>query len=246
MSPILQSVYAAAHIDTTSWPRSTTDGAVLTAFSQEPTDSLFSASTIHMDLSIPPAMVSPVAASGATSVPMKQGMTSGTKLGLWMIPVVVCLCAMWIFFLFWWRKRRARKAITQMGPPPVPEKDYFSFDGSIGSSRRDSKVFKMAAFSTPIHNGLYRKAPVIGEGRLCDQTRIESQRDKHQNVANIACRADSASSEADHESPIDRISPFRLKRGDTVKRYSLGTEIASLWPSPPPSAWVKKQPTITD
>jgi hypothetical protein len=36
------------------------------------------------------------------------------------------------------------------------------------------------------------------------------------------------------ESPIDGSSPFRLKRGNTIKRNTLGSAIANTWPIPPP------------
>ena len=40
--------------------------------------------------------------------------------------------------------------------------------------------------------------------------------------------------DAELESPIDGNNPFRLKRGDTVKRHSMGTALAKYWPSPSP------------
>ena len=224
MSPISHPVHAAARADIT--PLST--------------------STLQMDSSLPPTIASPVALSEASSGPLKQGITSGTKIGLGIIPVVVFLCAMWIFSLFWWRKRRARKAIRNMGSPPVPEKDPSSFGGSMDSSRRGSKVLQMSAFSTPIHDGQCREAQAVGESGLRDQTGITNQRGKHHTNATVARLTNPGVSGAEMDSPIDGTSPFRLKRGDTVKRGSLGTEISSLWPSPPPSAWVRKQPSFTD
>lgn len=38
------------------------------------------------------------------------------------------------------------------------------------------------------------------------------------------------------DSPIDRSSPFRLKRGDTRKRSSLDPDVMSAWPAPPEPA----------
>lgn len=41
------------------------------------------------------------------------------------------------------------------------------------------------------------------------------------------------------DSPIDGSSPFRLKRGDTVRRSSLGSDLFRLWPTPPTSVWIR-------
>lgn len=45
--------------------------------------------------------------------------------------------------------------------------------------------------------------------------------------------------ESDQDSPIDASSPFRLKRGDTIKRHSLGSDLFRLWPTPPTSTYIK-------
>ncbi|KAF1851193.1 uncharacterized protein K460DRAFT_401219 [Cucurbitaria berberidis CBS 394.84] len=234
MSPVSYSVHAAERAVTTPSPVSTAN--IYIGATESPSPS----SVLKMDPSVPPAMVSPAVVSEAPSGPIKHGITFGTKIGLGMIPVIIFLCATWMFFLLWSRKRRVRKAIRPMGPPPVPQKDHYMSGGSIDSSRRGSKVFNMAAFSTPVHNGRFREAPIVGESRFYDQPGVNTQHDKHQVGTTIAMP------EADMDSPVDGKSPFRLKRGDTVhtmRRGSLGTEISSLWPSPPPSAWVKKQPS---
>jgi hypothetical protein len=46
--------------------------------------------------------------------------------------------------------------------------------------------------------------------------------------------------ESGADSPIDRTSPFRLKRGDTQKRSSFDSELMGGWPAPPRPA---AQPT---
>lgn len=244
MSPITFSVQMVAEIDSKSSPTSTSHisiGALLTKSIQQATSLPCISTATQMDASVPPARVSPALVSETTSSTFKQGMTSRTKIGLGMIPVVVCTCAMWIIFIFWWRRRRAQKAIRYVGPLYIPEKQPSLFSESTDSYRKGSKVFRMAAFSTPIHAGQSHKAQVLGRRRQDDQTTMVNLRGNNGNNAGTACLTNPLMNETGLDSPIDRTSPFRLKRGDTVKRYSLGTEISSFWLSPPPpSAWVKR------
>jgi hypothetical protein len=182
---------------------------------------------------------------------IQSGMSFGTKLGLGMIPVILLLCCLWLSFLFWWRRRKAQKGVALPPPPPVPEKDGLFLVPSLGSSRRGSKVFNMAAFSTPVQcgDGRWREAQVYRQREAAQEEEErrrgeQSQRSEHDSFSDIIRFANSdlshpGSSRPGPDSPIDRTSPFRLKRGDTVRR-SLGSEISSLWPSPPPSVWVKR------
>lgn len=231
MSPIAHSDHAAARADITH--SSPFFGSPVTASMGESTDSPSLSTSIQMDTSVPPPPATewPPLVEQSFPVSSNKGMSNVTKIGLGMIPVVVFLCAMWIFFLFWWRKRRLRGVIRHMGPPPVPEKDLSLISTSNDSSRRGSKVLNMAAFSTPVHDGRYREAQVFGQSQMPNQSPITDA--KKRTDAIVTERAET-------DSPIDATSPFRLKRGDTLKRCSLGTEISSLWPSPPPSAWIKQ------
>ncbi|CAA9957975.1 hypothetical protein PTMSG1_01551 [Pyrenophora teres f. maculata] len=81
-------------------------------------------------------------------------MSLGTKLGLGMIPVVVGVCFIWIFFLLWWRRRQARKAIL-MGKlmPLTPEKGRTSFTPLVEDSKRGSRVLNLSAYSTQVSGG---------------------------------------------------------------------------------------------
>jgi hypothetical protein len=177
------------------------------------------------------------------------GMTFGTKLGLGMIPVVVGLCALWTVFLFWWRKRKAQQqsqVVSLPPPPPVAEKDFMSLVPSLESSRRGSKVFNMAAFSTPVHNASRwrRETQMYKDSeQRTKQATEENHIDERDSYTDIIRRAISGASCPD--SPIDCTSPFQLKQSNTVRRKSLGPEISNLWPPPPPSAWVKR-PVMTE
>jgi hypothetical protein len=204
-------------------------------------------------LSNPPSLPSTFIVETPTAQPSpyeESGITFGSKLGLGMIPVILILCCAWIFFLFWWRRRKARKDVS-LPPPPVPEKDGLFRVPSLDGERRGSKVFNMAAFSTPIH-GRWRQAQVYRESSLLPQhreseTRNENDRRIEQNqqykrsdsYSDIIRLANSGSARPSSDSPIDLTSPFPLERGDTVRK-SLGSEISSLWPSPPPEVWVKR------
>jgi hypothetical protein len=172
------------------------------------------------------------------SKPKRQGMSGATKLGLGLIPVVVILVGLYILFLFWYRKNRStRNGICKSISPPIPEKDPPSYDNSIESTRRTSKVIQMSAFSTPVRDGQNREAQMFGQSEVNDEP-SKSEGTKIGAAAAMAAR-NAHLVEVDMDSPIDASSPFRLKRGDTVKRTSLGPELARLWPSPPPSIWIK-------
>jgi hypothetical protein len=211
-------------------------------------------------LSIPPSLPSTLVIETPLATPPPPGMSFGTKLGLGMIPVVIGVCVLWMIFLFWWRRRqKTRKASQNVEGEPaprVPEKDFLSLVPSLESSRRGSKVFNMAAFSTPIHNasGKRREAQVYRES---EQQRIDTEKEattehaigqsqpKHNDSYSDMVRlANSGASRTGPDSPIDRTCPFRLKRGNTI-RGSLGSEISNLWPSPPPEVWVKR-PNMTE
>jgi hypothetical protein len=199
--------------------------------------------------SLPSVIYIETPAATPSQASQRPGMTFGTKLGLGMIPVVVGLCALWTVFLFWWRRRKAQQQSQVVSPPPPPrvtEKEFMSLVPSLESSRRGSKVFNMAAFSTPIHNDneWRRGTQVYRESAQPTREATEEDHSDGQNsYTDIIRRAISGASRPD--SPTDRTSPFRLKRGNTVRRSSLGSEISNLWPSPPPSAWVKR-PVMTE
>jgi hypothetical protein len=173
-----------------------------------------------------------------TPQPQRQGLSGATKLGLGLIPVVVILVGLYILFLFWYRKNRStRNSIGKSISPPIPEKDPPSYDNSVESTRRTSKVLQTSAFSTPVHNDQNREAQVFGQSVVGDEP---SKSEGTKIGAETAVAATNTHLvEVDMDSPIDASSPFRLKRGDTVKRTSLGPELARLWPSPPPSIWIK-------
>jgi hypothetical protein len=211
-------------------------------------------------LSIPPSLPSTlVIETPLATPPPPPGMSFGTKLGLGMIPVVIGVCALWMIFLFWWRRQKTRKASQSVEAgiaPRVPEKDFLSLVPSLESSRRGSKVFSMAAFSTPIHNasGKRREAHVYKESEqqrtdpekevTTEHAMGQSQHKQNDSYSDMVRLANSGASRTGPDSPIDRTCPFRLKRGNTV-RGSLGSEISNLWPSPPPEVWVKR-PNVTE
>lgn len=201
---------------------------------------------VRRDVSVALATVPPMLEPGNSSSVFEQGMTSRTKIGLGMIPVVICICTMWMLFLFWWRKRRVHRATRHTNLPFVPQKDRSLVHGSIDSNRRSSKVFRMAAFSTPVNDGRFSRVQALDHSRWRNQTARADQCEKDEINTTMARVANTDSTMNNLDSPIGGSSPFRLKRGDTVKRCSLGTEISSRWPSPPPpSAWVKRA-TVTD
>lgn len=182
----------------------------------------------------------------ATSGAVKRGMTTGAKVGLGMLPAVICLVTALVVFMVWLRRRRAQNANYPQNPPPVPEKDYpmrgRSGDRSAEGNHRGSRVFNMAAFTTPINYTHKREASIIGQS----PTRKSAfQREKGQGDMKTVRLAIPESLYVDRDSPVDGSSPFRLKRGDTMKRLSLGSEISKVWPSPPPAVWIR-QPNVPE
>jgi len=168
------------------------------------------------------------------------GMTLGTKIGLGMIPVMIAFCAVCIFTAFWWRRRKARKARqTLQTPPPAPEKDYMIRLPSLDSTRRGSKIFNMSAFSTHVSDGRHREAQVLGQSREYIRMVNQDQEDDGATPKTPA-RSISEKGRSGRDSPIDGASPFRLTHSELARR-SLGSEISELWPSPPPTAWVRRQ-----
>jgi hypothetical protein len=180
------------------------------------------------------------AALVASATPTNRGLPDTTKIGLAMIPVVVAVIGLYALFLFWWRKRRtARKEKRLSISPPVPEKDTPTYPSSITSNKRSSKVYTMAAFAAPIHNGRHREAHFPGTIAAQPEQAPVSKPEDVQIRMTATPRTSRNLSVAGLDSPTDRDSPFRLKRGDTLKRMSLGPELARLWPAPPTSAWMK-------
>jgi hypothetical protein len=190
----------------------------------------------------------------------QPGMSFGTKLGLGMIPVILSVCALWIIFLFWWRRRQKTRQSVEAGiTPRVPEKDFLSLVPSLECSRRGSKVFNMAAFSTPIYNagGKRREALVYNEYEQQQQQQQEQQREDtekekekekeattehasgHKQNDSYSDIVRLAALRTGSDSPIDRTCPFRLKRGNTV-RGSIGSAVSGLWPAVPEEVWVKR------
>jgi hypothetical protein len=209
-----------------------------------------------------------LASGGSASPAAEPGMSNAMKLGLAIPVVVVVLTGLYILFLFWYRKRRAARK------PPVPEKDDVSSgQTSVAGRQRSSKVWNMAAFITPLHGPHQQPAaskeayhglalPGISKKRNVNVTAAPSSPDlaamhyvpaparkKDQNNIHINLMAAASCPnmrETDLDSPIDVRSPFRLKRGDTVKRrgdaanrHSLGNDLFRLWPTPPTSTYLK-------
>jgi hypothetical protein len=173
----------------------------------------------------------------------RHGLSAGSIAGFAMIPVAVVLTAVVTFTYIWLRRRRRRGPIichlspTPPPPPAVPEKDFRSPTTSFDSMASGGKVRSMTAMSTPVvHTGW------VASPR--PQARPSNDSAVHRNPwndqlpklsADITTASLQVSRGADvgNDSPIDRSSPFRLKRGDTRKRSSLDPDVMSAWPAPP-------------
>jgi hypothetical protein len=198
----------------------------------------------------------------ASATPTNRGMPTTTKIGLAMIPVVVVVVGLYILFLFRWRKRRtARKEKRLSISPPVPEKDTPTYPESVKSNKRSSKVYTMAAFAAPIHDGRHREAHFPGlatvqleaesiseegdvKGHMIKTPRTSQSMSEEEQDVKVQMTRTPRTSQTMLEvptvdSPTDRDSPFRLKRGNTLRRTSLGSELTRLFPTPPTAAWLR-------
>lgn len=173
----------------------------------------------------------------------KDGLSATSIAGLAMIPVVVLLIVLATFTYFWLRKRRRRgPVIRHLGPTPpppaVPEKDFRSPNSSFDSTNSGGKVRSMTAMSTPVaHNGWV--ASPRPQARPSNDS-VVHHNPWHDQLPKISADITTAGLQvprghvdAGNDSPIDRSSPFRLKRGDTKKRSSLDPDVMSAWPAPP-------------
>jgi hypothetical protein len=192
------------------------------------------------------------ATSAASTTPINRGMPGTTKIGLAMIPVVVTIVGVYVVFLFWWRKRRTARREKRLSiSPPVPEKDIPVYPSSIKSNKRSSKVYRMAAFAAPLHEGRRREARFSSTIAAQPEQKPPSKMEDVQFKLTATPRTSLNMSDAGLDSPTDRDCPFRLKRNDTIQRMSLGPELARLWPAPLTSARMKplrtddKQPAHT-
>lgn len=180
-----------------------------------------------------------------------HGLSAASIAGLAMIPVAVFLIAAAVFTYFWARARRRQgPEIRRLGstPPAVPEKDMRCFrthSGSLESMASSpacgGKVTCMTAMSTPVtHNGWAAQvATHQPQARPSNDSAVQHN-PWHDQLPKISADITTAGLQVPrrdvdegNDSPIDRSSPFRLKRGDTRKRSSLDPGVMSAWPAPP-------------
>ncbi|KAJ4991732.1 hypothetical protein SVAN01_02847 [Stagonosporopsis vannaccii] len=190
-----------------------------------------------------PTMPATITESAAPSQE-KHGLSSSSIAGLAMIPVAMLLLMIAIFTYFWLRKRGRRIPIirhVESRPPAVPEKDFDSPASSFESTIGGGRVRNMAAMSTPI-----AQTDWVASSR----PRVQASSDSavHHNpwseqlpktsadITTAGLHVPRETFDAGSDSPIDRSSPFRLKRGDTRKRSSLDPDVMSAWPAPPEPA----------
>lgn len=180
----------------------------------------------------------------------QQGLSPAAIAGFALIPVAVFLILAAIFAYFWLRKRRRRGPvilhIDPSSPPPPPpavlRKDFGSPASSFESVAGGEKSRNLSAMST-------MSPRVVHAGWISSQrSQLRRSHDLalHHNPwgeQNPKVSADITTQrlevpsrgavESGADSPIDRTSPFRLKRGDTQKRSSFDSELMSAWPAPP-------------
>ncbi|KAF3031582.1 hypothetical protein E8E12_001514 [Didymella heteroderae] len=192
-----------------------------------------------------PATISETAAPAHES----HGLSAASIAGLAMIPVAGFLIAAAIFTYFWLRARRSRgPEIRRLGPTPtpppaVPEKDSREFrmlGSSFDSTASGGKVRSTTGMSRPIaHNGWAASPRPRAQARPSNDSAVHHNPWRDQlpkisaDITTARLQVPKRDIDEGNDSPIDRSSPFRLKRGDTRKRSSLDPEVMSAWPAPP-------------
>lgn len=186
----------------------------------------------------------------------QRGLPPAAIAGFALIPVAVFLILVAIFAYFWLRKRRRRgpviRHIDQSLPPPpppppaVPKKDFGSPASSFDSEAGGEKTRNLSAMSPrAVHAGWVSSQR--SQQRRSHEAAVHHNPWREQDPkvsADITTQRLQVPArgavESGADSPIDRTSPFRLKRGDTQKRSSFDSELLSAWPTPPRPA---AQPT---
>jgi hypothetical protein len=260
MSPTLHTLRYEARVDKSPLQMSTT--TLDTIHIQQATVSPIPP-TAHAVTSNTAAPLEPISTGPAEAA--KPGASVNTKLGFAMIPVAVFAGAMAVLIALWLRRRQMRKAFRNRTPPAVPEKAnhtpstsfYFNNSGRRGTpthdmNARSTPVHIMEACRTPMHTSHLSQSPVTNpvQSPFTNQVRppVINQVQSHDRWTStdqallrvpidmaVARHGGSVIAEP-QESPIDGSSPFRLKRGNTINRNTLGSAIANTWPMPPPRA----------
>lgn len=159
-----------------------------------------------------------------TPGPQSSGLSSETKIAIGMIPVVFVIVGLYILFLFWYRKRIWSIMPYFPGDAPIP----------FGHARCESgKVLNMSAFSTPIHGVENIQHKQMGITTEIGKSEMVESNTKAASVKSVRTLKSFI------ESLIDAKSPFRLKRGDTVKESNHIRDVIPQFPSPPPGVWLK-------
>lgn len=166
-------------------------------------------------------------ASGAASDRQSNDHSLASKVGIAMIPVAVILCLVCVAGFFWIRRRRARRrhptSDSTLEKEPRPQTSL-EFEPRPSTS----KVLSMAAFSTPLD-------------KEQSKNRLNTIQGMKSGLNMAATRFGNPDSiQPDLDSPIDRTSPFRLKRGNTIRRCSFESAMTTSWPVPPESVWIKQ------
>lgn len=228
----------------TNDPASSSSSPLPTPRIQQATISQSQQFTIPLDITSTSDSTMPTTMSEPATPPQeKHGLSSRSIAGLAMIPVAMILITMAIFAYFFWLRKRRRQGpiIRHLGPTPppaVPEKDFGSPASSFESTTSGGKVRSMTAMSTPVaHTGWV--ASSRPQPRPSNDSAVHHN-PWHDQLPRISADITAAGLQvprggmgAGNDSPIDRSSPFRLKRGDTRKRSSLDADIMSAWPAPP-------------
>ena len=188
----------------------------------------------------------------------QHGLSPAAIAGFALIPVAVFLILVSIFSFFWLRKRRRRGPVIRHvdpsppppppppPPPAVPKKDFGSPASSFDSVASGEKARNLRVMSPPIVHAGWASSQRSQPRRSHDSAVHHNPwREQDSKVsADITTQRlqvpPRRAVESGPDSPIDRTSPFRLKRGDTQKRSSFNSELMRAWPAPPRPA---AQPT---
>lgn len=197
---------------------------------------LYTTKTLETSISSPTSDLTLTADSPIPTLEQTHGMSLETKVGLALIPLAAGLCIWGLVLFCLWRRRRIHESHHKLESlqMPLPEKSHWQALPLLSDNIKGGRIFTVTAFHGS--NNWESEAQMIGPG---------SREDFHQGASATpppVRRAPSGRIGEDwnHCSPIREETPSQLRHSDMTRR-SLGAEISDLWPSPPPTAWARRQ-----
>lgn len=197
---------------------------------------LYTTKTLETGMSSPTLDLTLSADSPIPTLEQSHGLSLETKVGLALIPLAAGLFTWGLVLFCLWRRRRIHESHHKLEsvPMPLPEKSQWQTLPLLSDNIKGGRIFTVTAFHSS--DNWESEAQVFGPG---------SREGLHEGASATPPPVRRAPSGRRTEawnqcSPIREETPSQLRQSNT-RRRSLGAEISDLWPSPPPTAWARRQ-----